>query len=393
MGGWVVILSLLCRFKRKHLFLFWVVAGTVQAILLLKFLLFVTRKIEPYTIMPRYCPNSSQTTTQSYIVTMVAYSTVYIGRIIENLVLMIHIYKFLKSSRTEVNDFIQSCIAGLQSKKTNATVAFVSNAVGLSSISVIALGVVLELTEARKSNCKHSYRYYTMTIWLLDIIRYLYDVTIRMFMMLATIAVGVIWSKDVSIPVVINETRTTEPSNHKEYLEDKMVTSLDYTARREDYIQRGEKVKNILEIFQAWFILPWILFFVSSSLDNSEIIKLWKDGPTDDDGQYSWQEATYMVYILNQLILLTVAYLCSKKMNAYHSNYITRSRNQQLQKYPTDSRKTFASMTKIKKDDSLDFTPRIWGTNVKIDVENPFYIAMLLISLFFRAISDALISE
>lgn len=105
-----------------------------------------------------------------------------------------------------------------------------------------------------------------------------------------------------------------------------------------------------------------------------------------------WQEATYMVYILNQLILLTVPYLCSKKMNAYHSNYITQS-NQQLQMYATDSRKAFASMTKIKKDDSLDFTPRIWGTNVKIDVEHPFYIAMLLISLFFRAISDALISE
>ena len=40
----------------------------------------------------------------------------------------------------------------------------------------------------------------------------------------------------------------------------------------DQYTLAGERVKAINEVFQTWFLFPWVIFFISSSLDAKEIL-------------------------------------------------------------------------------------------------------------------------
>jgi hypothetical protein len=148
-------------------------------------------------------------------------------------------------------------------------------------------------------------------------------------------------------------------------------------------------VERILEIFQTWFPIPWLLYFIGTSLDTDHILKAWKDG-SSEEGHYEFSEISYMVYNFNQLFFLTITFLCSKMMNTYHRKYFANLRSDQLTKFKTASRMAMASMNKIEKDEHFDFVPRIWGTSIKVPVESSLYIVTMLLGIFF-AVCEALI--
>ncbi len=93
-----------------------------------------------------------------------------------------------------------------------------------------------------------------------------------------------------------------------------------------------------------------------------------------------------MIYNFSQLFMLTLPFLLSYQMNAYHYNYISRSRQQQLAKHKTASRMALASINKIEKENHYDFVPQIWCTGIEVPVENPLYILFLLIRIFFTVV-------
>lgn len=314
----------------------------------------------------------------------------FIGRFVESLILQIHIYKFFfikLCTASEVCEFKDLCINGLTQNKW-ITVSFVGLSIYMlaHSLSIPALGIALEIKTGKGSNCEpYIYEYHTV-YWILDIIRYLYDVAIRLFMVLATLAVGNIWEASESME---SDAHPEEPKTYRQYLEDRESVSQDHATRWHDYIQRGRRIEYILEIFQTWFVLPWLLYFIGSSLSSDHILRSWKETPSGD-GEYDFSEVTYMVYNFNQLFLLTLPYLCSKKMNTHHCNYIFNSRMQQLEIQKTASRMAFAHMNRIEEEDHFYFVPRIWGSSIKIQVENPLYIMFLLVGIFFT-VTEALI--
>ena len=256
----------------------------------------------------------------------------------------------------------------------------------LHSISIPALGVVLEIEHG---GCKSYVNEFFLLLWIMDIIRFLYDVLARMLMVLATMAVGHIWSENCKNKTC-EEDATSEscpevPMNCEVYLEDRKIVSQDHSKRSLEYIIKGEKVERIQNIFQTWFILPWVFFFIASSLKTDQILSAWKDAP-NVDGQYDLPDLSYMNYDLSQLFLLLLPYLCSKKMNTHHYKYVTASRKEQLGMHKAASRKAFAHMNKIEKAEHFNFVPRIWGTSIKVPVENPMYILFLVIQLFFTVV-------
>ena len=105
-----------------------------------------------------------------------------------------------------------------------------------------------------------------------------------------------------------------------------------------------------------------------------------RTGRVTDCESYVYEYHTvYMVYNFNQLFLLTLPYLCTKKINTDHGDYVFESR-----------RLAFTHINKIQEEDHFYFTPRIWGTSIKIQVDNPLYIMFLLVGIFFT-IAEALI--
>lgn len=250
------------------------------------------------------------------------------------------------------------------------------------SFSVPALGIVLELQ--KRSDCVAYVHEFHVLYWLLDVVRYAYDIVVRLLMILTTIAIGGIWSDDDNITE--EDSFTSEPKDYSDYLKDRKATNEDHVKRAEDYTQKGDQVKRIMDIFQAWFIVPWIMFSVGSALDTDRILRAWKK--TRPDTGYDLADTAYLVYNLNQLSLLAVAYTCAKCMNLKHLKYFIKLRERQIARFKTASRKALANLLRIEKDSSFDFLPCIWGTNVKIQVDDPFYIILLLLNIISTVIVE-----
>ena len=320
---------------------------------------------------------------------MVIYSSLYIFRWIEALVLHIHVYRFFSRQPTSTNltlaKYREHCKEGLSKKrKTQVLLVVVALCLLIHCLSIPILGIILEVKHGQEANCDgYVYEHHTV-YWILDAVRYLHDVAIRLVIFLATVTVGAIWFTD-SDDKGDSDNIEDEPNDRELYLRDKAAANQDHKCRMDAYTKRGTQVEHIHEIFQTWFVIPWISFLISSSLETDNILKGWKNGPSSS-GQYDFPEVVYMVYHFNQVFLLALPYLCMQKMNAVHQKYLNQSRFEQLAKFKTASRVAHACRNRIEKEEHYDFVPRIWGTGIKIHLDSPLYIVLLLIGVFFTIV-------
>jgi hypothetical protein len=367
--------------------MFYIITIVLQMAQFLKFPLFIAHQAVPF-LPPHICPenNGSHSAGVEYIFTTVTYSPLLLLRFVETLILQIHVYKFLfvDCTSSEVHEFTELCIISLKQKTWITKGCFCLLFIFMlpHALSIPAIGIVLEI---KHSGCKSEF---FLLLWIMDIIRFLYDVLARMLLVLATMAVGHIWSENRRDKAQEDEDAVPcpeVPTSYAVYLEDRKIASQDHSKRSLEYIMKGRKVERIHNIFQTWFILPWVFFFIASSLKTDQIISSWRDTPSVD-GEYDLTDLSYMNYDISQLFLLLLPYLCSKKMNTHHHKYVTASRKQQLSIHKRASRKAFAHLNKIEKEEHFDFVPRIWGTSIKVPVENPMYILFLVIQLFFTVV-------
>ena len=360
--------------------------------LLIKCPLFITRQIVPPLLLFELCPNHSEDSStlpeidkEKYKFTMVVYNLLFIGRFVEILILQKHIYNFfVKCSMFEAHRFKNLCTKGLG---TRITAGFVVLSVYMfvHSLSVPALGIVLEVSAGKGVKCEpYVYEYHT-AYWILDIFRYIYDVIVRLFMVLATLAVGSIWNSKSPTETFPPSSPRREPTTRRDYLADRDDVNQSYIEKWKEYIRRGKEVERILDMFQVWFILPWLLYFVSSSLNTEYILRVWKEDASRS-GRYDLSRVVYMIYSFNQLLLLSVPYLCARTMNAYHLTYIHDSRESLMKPHETASRMALVYLNRLEQKECYNFTPHLGGTSIKITVENPIYTIFLLVVFFFAAV-------
>ena len=262
--------------------LFYLLAAIAQAALLIKCVLFILRQISPHVFLPQACHEANDSNVsvgQQYVFTMVMYSTVYIGRWLEALTIHIHIYRFLfKQSTITLQRFNKLCKDGLRLTTTEGAKRSLLLVISIICMLILSelipfLGMTLEVQSGQEMDCEDYVYEYHVVYWLLDIIRYLHDVAIRTLMVLATIVIGQLWCNDglESIKDLEDETEN-EPNDYADYLKDRNETNKDHEMRTREYAQAGEKVECILEIFQNWFLILWVLYFIGASLDADHII-------------------------------------------------------------------------------------------------------------------------
>lgn len=347
----------------------------VQATLLIECVLFILRQISPRVFLVKACPEKNSS--EAHLFTLVAYSGMYIFSLAEAFIIHMHIYMFFFCEHKVVlppSKFIRYCADGFKDQlKTKLSLFFLTLIIMLVlSLSVFVLGVLLEIRHGHDVNC-HGYVYEHHTVlWILDVIRCIHDVVIRLLMFLATVAIGNIW--------LGRKMKTDTNSDNEDYLEDRTVVSKFHELRMNDYDERGEKVKLIQDIFEAWFALPWIHHLINNSLNSNYILRAWKD-ENYDEAEFDFSEVTFLVQNLNQLFLLALPFFCSRKMNAYHREY----RNQQLQEYESASKMALASMSKIEKKDHFDFIPCIC-TCIEFQVESSLFGIFLVFETIFTLI-------
>ena len=117
----------------------------------------------------------------------------------------------------------------------------------------------------------------------INFLRYTWAFSVRMGMVFATLKVKKLWK--------------TVPANIESGNEESMLLHASLTSA---YRKPGEQVKKIAGLFEKWFLFPWIIFFLASSLKAKNILSLWNDNKEKVE---LLPLVYFMLYNINQMIL------------------------------------------------------------------------------------------
>ena len=177
----------------------------------------------------------------------------------------------------------------------------------------------------------------------------------------------------------------------KKFLQDWKKVSNDFKQIYENYHKVGKQIQVYQELFQTWFIVPWVIYFVNSSLETYHILRPWNADGDGDTPPSDIPSIYYLLYNINQLITLIVPFLCAKKINTYHQKYFKHMRTEQIKRYDDDpSYLSFARQLMVERNDRYDFEPRLVGTSITISIGNPLFVILLLVGLLL-SVSESLL--
>lgn len=217
--------------------------------------------------------------------------------------------------------------------------------------------------------------------------------SVQLGMVLITLQVKRIWKHiDDTIRTKKPSTATSEEQAAKTRCES-YITASDFTdgplhaKLREKYANAGERVKKRTQIFQKWFLFPWIIYFLLSSLKAKYILLPWSEREEEVE---LLSLVAFMLYNINQMSFIIISFLCAKKMNHYHHQCVERIQEQQL--YPGRGEESLAEQRKIliQVDENYDFVPRVWGLGFKVKMTSFIYTIFLLLGLVFTLFTPLL---
>ncbi len=288
----------------------------------------------------------------------------------------------------------------------------------LLMFAIPGLGIFGEIEYSERSlECSQYYREIFIIYCALDFLRYLLAYNVRALMIYTTLYLSKTWFPDDSPPVhtslaltkVVEQTHTVSEltveyvgqsqtvelsclTDFQTHLSDWNLVSKDWKLYDKNYTDIGKQVHAIQELFQSWFIVPWVIYIVATSLKTYNVLRPWRADSDGDTPIADIPQIYYLLYNLNQFITLLIPYLCARKMNTYHQKFFNLSRNKQLKKcWGNPSRLTIAQQLEVEWEEDFDFLPRIPGTNIQISLGNPLYVILLLAGIFF-SICESLLS-
>ncbi len=315
-----------------------------------------------------------------YIFTVVMYAILSFLRLAEYLMLGISTWNFLVGNKKLVIKYVRTYKEN-KGKVTRFVCkwSIVLCLYLLLGIAVPTFGVLQELKYDKKVSVCYDH---TEAIYLaysaVNYLRYFCAFSVRMTLIITTVIIREIWEeKGEELAGRPNEDLMVENGDYKRLLAD-----WDKTARRlyhwtKGYKETGDQVKGIVSIFNTWYIIPWVVFFVASSLDVKEILKPWNDDST-------MARLYYLLYNINQLVTLIVPFLFITFINSYHHEFYKRMKKNLLHGCENANEQAFAHMQfNIEKEEDFDFVAHIPCTGIIIHVDGPLYILFLLLGLFF----------
>lgn len=420
----------MATFKKNRCAIFSLVVGTVTLIFIFKGVLLLARY--GMAVSASTCRSqghngtngsSKDSISEEYVFTITMYGIVSLLRILEYLLLGKQFYVFL-FQQSAVDPF--AFFSNHSEKVYMALFSIILLPHLLLGFVVPALGIYQELVHTEEiTECTQQQHYYQvyMAYCAVNLLRYLSAYSVRIIMILTALSLSKVWSFNPPEPLAyaelsskkttvasIEECRlegtaasdTIEVPNQnsgthnsqkeksddssscdtrilQQVLLDWKIVSADFEMRTQQYIATGRKVQVIHELFQNWFVVPWLAYFIASSLEINDVIRPWKaDGKSDSKSSEIFQ-VYYLLYNINQFITLLIPFLCAQVMNTFHRRYHERMRHQQLKQFRDNpSRLSFACQLEAEKDGEYDFMPRIAGTRISIPIGSPFFLIILL---------------
>lgn len=296
--------------------------------------------------------NSSQL---GYGFTIAMWTCIYILEMIEYLILGQATFKFLCNADL-LNDYketLRNCCIPLN-VKWRAVCKFICISSLLLTpylilvIAVPSLNILKELEYKKVSRCYNNDRNEYFVYTAVNYLRYLCAFIVRVAFVITTLVIREKWRVPHLYPAVV-------AANHLN----------EWTSR---YTHAGESAKSIMKIFQTWFIIPWLIFFITSSVDVNSTIQPWSDEYGSTTARVS-----YLIFNFNKFIGLLVPFFCATLINSYHRKFYKHMKRDLLR---LDAHIQF----NIEKEEEYDFVALIEWTDIEVHVDSPIF---LLLGLFF----------
>lgn len=249
-----------------------------------------------------------------------------------------------------------------------AVILFVT--LGIPAVVIPTIGIVMEVEYAQHAECPRRNVNIFITYCILNMFRYLFAFGSRTMIVLATIAIKTIWFSDRLLVVHFHaDGETVELEASSQVHHRRLIAT---------YRERGRVVSNFTRVFHTWYLIPWIAFFIATSVKTTRVLKPWSKKAGDVTLLASFY---YMLYSINQVVSLGVVYICGLKINGYHHRFFQRMKNKLKQPGSAKSNCTCdSSSVFIEKDEDFDFVPHLVG--IKVPIENPMYVVFLFLGIF-----------
>ena len=237
-------------------------------------------------------------------------------------------------------------------------------------LTIPAVGTAVEFSHGKREGCGVSIAFSFYIYCFLNVFRYAWAFNVRAAMVIATLTVKKIWE----------EVYAEQPDNG--------VTAIRLHAKLTDgYVEAGERVKRINEVFQTWFLFPWVIFFIASSVGARNTVAIWGE---DENKVENLPMIYLLLYNMNQILLLLIPYMCGRKINHCNRLCIIKIQDMQLKRTWDDQFRAQQRQMLIQKEEIYDFVPRVWGLGFKVKMNSLIYIIFLLLGIFFTVCNTLL---
>ena len=189
----------------------------------------------------------------------------------------------------------------------------------------------------------------------MDWIDFIYNLFARVAMIVATVSVREEWSKAL------------KELNGNRKLEDVI----------DCYKKYGKRVIVIQNVFQAWFVAKWILYFTDILMFGTSALTQLTTGIEVDNDQF-WFDSIHLLY---DVVAFIIIYVCGSLMNQYHDNFYEEL-NEAKEEYIIKEKKfwIYYNTNLITKQSKYQFTPSLCG--ISVPMNNPGFAFTFIISLF-----------
>lgn len=147
---------------------------------------------------------------------------------------------------------------------------------------------------------QHSSVGYTILAWF----HHLSDLIIRLLMGVATRLVMVAWSSAGKNLQAVDKSNDTKLKKFS-----KIVSS---------YKEIGKMAAALQDIFQEWFVMSWVVYFIGVTGNTTLVLKALFKGLFSTSSHRSW---FYFAHLINDFAAFLIPYICGGLMNHYHEKY------------------------------------------------------------------------
>lgn len=141
---------------------------------------------------------------------------------------------------------------------------------------------------------------YTVLAWF----HHITDLIIRLVMGVATRLIMVAWSSGQK------ELQTIKKSSD--------INTIRFSKIVKNYKEKGEMVASLQYIFQEWFVMTWVVYFIGVTGNTTLVLKATFTGLFNTASHRSW---FYFAHLINDIVAFLIIYICGGLMNYYHKKY------------------------------------------------------------------------